>query len=81
MGATPIPGAPFWGLGRSPPETTAMGALYHHVCGPRPAGMRFDPMNINFGLLPPLPDRAKKQDRRRLQCERATRDFSAWLAA
>jgi methylenetetrahydrofolate--tRNA-(uracil-5-)-methyltransferase len=61
--------------------TTAFGALLHHVTRPRATGERFEPSNINFGLLPPLEVRAKKAERRRLAVERATRDFSTWLSA
>ncbi len=62
-----------------PPEATALGALLHHVTAPRPEGARFDPMNINFGLLPPLDFRHKKSERRRLQSERAAREMTEWM--
>ena len=45
-----------------PPETTAFGALLHHITGghlmwdDEPGKRSFQPMNINFGLFPPLPD-------------------------
>jgi methylenetetrahydrofolate--tRNA-(uracil-5-)-methyltransferase len=68
-----------------PPATTALGALYHHVTGAREPGQAYVPMNINFGLLPPLPDaraakRAGKHGRRVLHAERAQRMLSPWLA-
>jgi methylenetetrahydrofolate--tRNA-(uracil-5-)-methyltransferase len=63
-----------------PPPTTAFGGLYHHITARRGAGERFSPTNINFGLLPPLAERAKKRDRKRLMSERASRDFDAWIA-
>ena len=52
-----------------PPET-AIGALCRYVSTRQ---KHFAPMNINFGLLPPLevPRRASKSDRQRLLCERA----------
>jgi methylenetetrahydrofolate--tRNA-(uracil-5-)-methyltransferase len=52
-----------------PPET-AIGALCRYVSSPQ---KHFAPMNINFGLLPPIdaPRRAGKTDRQRLLCERA----------
>jgi methylenetetrahydrofolate--tRNA-(uracil-5-)-methyltransferase len=36
-------------------------------------------MNVNFGLLPPLAERAPKRDRRRLYAERATAAFASWV--
>ncbi len=48
-------------LGRDlapPPPETAMGALVEHITGGHlegpEAGVKFQPMNINYGLLPPL---------------------------
>ncbi len=61
-----------------PPPETAIGALYHHVTRPRAAREAFEPMNVNFGLLPPLPGRASKRDRRRLHCERAAAAWESW---
>jgi methylenetetrahydrofolate--tRNA-(uracil-5-)-methyltransferase len=63
-----------------PPPESAMGALYQHVTRPRLEGEPFAPMNINFGLLPPLPGKPAKRDRRRLHAERAVAAFSAWCA-
>jgi methylenetetrahydrofolate--tRNA-(uracil-5-)-methyltransferase len=53
-----------------PPAETAIGALCRYVATPQ---KHFAPMNINFGLLPPIdaPRRASKNDRQRLLCERA----------
>jgi len=62
-----------------PPPESAMGALYQHVTRPRVAGQPFEPMNINFGLLPPLVGRTPKRERRRLYVERAASAFSAWV--
>ena len=57
-----------------------MGALYNHVTRTRAAKEPFEPMNINFGLLPPLPGgRTPKRDRRRLYAERAVAAFGAWV--
>src|SRR5581483_8417325 len=65
-----------------PPATTALGALLHHITGgadPR----SFQPMNVNFGLFPPLPDgtvtRANRGDRKPLLARRALADLAAWL--
>jgi methylenetetrahydrofolate--tRNA-(uracil-5-)-methyltransferase len=62
-----------------PPPESAMGALYVHVTRPRAAREPFEPMNINFGLLPPLAGRAPKRDRRRLYAQRAVAAFGAWI--
>jgi methylenetetrahydrofolate--tRNA-(uracil-5-)-methyltransferase len=62
-----------------PPETTAFGALYHHITRPRQPREPFSPTNINFGLLPPLPQRAKKRDRRALHARRAEEALGPWL--
>jgi len=62
-----------------PPPESAMGALYVHVTRPRAAREPFEPMNINFGLLPPLAGRAAKRDRRRLYAQRAVAAFGAWV--
>jgi methylenetetrahydrofolate--tRNA-(uracil-5-)-methyltransferase len=61
-----------------PPPESAIGALHTHVTRERKEDERFEPMNINFGLLPPLPGRPNKKDRRRLHATRALRAFSAW---
>jgi methylenetetrahydrofolate--tRNA-(uracil-5-)-methyltransferase len=63
-----------------PPETTALGALHQHITRPRQKDEPFSPTNINFGLLPPLPMRAKKRDRRALHAERAKEALGPWLS-
>ena len=52
------------------PAETATGALCRYVSTPQ---KYFAPMNINFGLLPPIdvPRRAPKAEKQRLLCERA----------
>ncbi|CAM3307955.1 methylenetetrahydrofolate--tRNA-(uracil(54)-C(5))-methyltransferase (FADH(2)-oxidizing) TrmFO [Paracoccus nototheniae] len=74
-------------LGRDlgpPPLTTATGALIHHITGGAEA-KTFQPMNVNFGLFPPLPDtrsgRRGRKDRYPAYTQRAKDDFGAWLAA
>ena len=62
-----------------PPPTTAMGALLAHITGDAEADS-YQPMNVNFGLFPPLSDVNKKQ-RKEAYTERAKADFGAWLAA
>jgi DNA topoisomerase-1 len=62
-----------------PPETTMAGALMRYLHGADPDG--FQPMNANFGLLPPLAGRVReKRARRRAMAERALRDLGAWAA-
>jgi len=73
-------------LGRSlppPPPETAMGALLHHITGGAEAET-FQPMNVNFGLFPPLTEdlpkgRKGKRDRARAYTERAKAAFGDWL--
>ncbi|TGN52661.1 methylenetetrahydrofolate--tRNA-(uracil(54)-C(5))-methyltransferase (FADH(2)-oxidizing) TrmFO [Paracoccus liaowanqingii] len=74
-------------LGRDlppPPVTTAMGALIHHITGGAEA-KTFQPMNVNFGLFPPLPEarsgRRGRKDRYPAYTQRAKDDFAAWLTA
>ncbi len=75
-------------LGRAlplPPLETAMGALVHHITGGAVAET-FQPMNINFGLFPPLTDdirkgRKGKRDRSRAYTDRAKAAFGGWLEA
>jgi methylenetetrahydrofolate--tRNA-(uracil-5-)-methyltransferase len=63
-----------------PPPTTAFGALLAHITGGADA-KTFQPMNVNFGLFPPL-SQAKKikgKDRKQAMSERALDDLSVWL--
>ncbi len=61
----------------APPPTTALGALIGHITGGADAAS-FQPMNVNFGLFPPLPD-VRKHERKQAMVRRARADFSAWL--
>ncbi|MBV9153213.1 MAG: methylenetetrahydrofolate--tRNA-(uracil(54)-C(5))-methyltransferase (FADH(2)-oxidizing) TrmFO [Alphaproteobacteria bacterium] len=69
-------------LGRdasAPPRTTALGALLRHITGDADTAS-FQPMNINFGLFPPLsPDPGRHADRKPLLARRALADLDAWL--
>jgi len=67
----------------APPATTALGALLRHITGGADANS-FQPMNINFGLFPPLPDgtitRANRGEKKPLLARRALADLEHWLA-
>ena len=76
-----------------PPPSTALGALVAHITGGHLGltGGSFQPMNINYGLLPPMegpthsadgkrlkpPERGRAK--KRLMSIRALADFDAWL--
>jgi len=83
-------------LGRSlspPPPTTALGALLAHITGGHlDAGAgSFQPMNINYGLMPPLevpkhgpdgkrlPNKARGRAKKLAMGERALADLAGWL--
>ncbi|WCM28732.1 methylenetetrahydrofolate--tRNA-(uracil(54)-C(5))-methyltransferase (FADH(2)-oxidizing) TrmFO [Sphingomonas sp. QA11] len=63
-----------------PPVETAFGALLHHITGAAVAET-YQPMNVNFGLMPPIPGRTKKADRKKMYTDRAREAFGAWIAA
>jgi methylenetetrahydrofolate--tRNA-(uracil-5-)-methyltransferase len=63
----------------APPATTAMGALLGHITGGADANS-FQPMNVNFGLFPPIEGNARGKERKQLLAKRALRDFETWLA-
>ncbi|MDI1284814.1 MAG: methylenetetrahydrofolate--tRNA-(uracil(54)-C(5))-methyltransferase (FADH(2)-oxidizing) TrmFO [Reyranella sp.] len=68
-------------LGRTqapPPPTTAMGALLGHITGGADAAT-FQPMNINFGLFPPIEGSFKGKERKQAMAVRALRDFDRWI--
>jgi methylenetetrahydrofolate--tRNA-(uracil-5-)-methyltransferase len=64
------------------PPTTAVGALVHHITGGADA-KTFQPMNVNFGLFPPLSEarggRKGRADRYKGYTDRAKEDWTAWL--
>jgi methylenetetrahydrofolate--tRNA-(uracil-5-)-methyltransferase len=66
----------------SPPNTTAMGALISHITGGAEA-KTFQPMNVNFGLFPPVDNvkggRRNRKDRYKAYTDRAKKDWDAWL--
>ena len=57
-----------------PPPTTAMGALINYIT--HSESIPFQPMNINFGLFPPLPGR-RRQKRQHLS-NRALEEMQRW---
>ncbi len=59
-----------------PPPTTALGALNRYVVEANPKN--FQPMNINFGLFPPLEKRLPKKYRKKHVIHRAVRDMEQW---
>ena len=78
-----------------PPPTTALGALLNHITGghlsadPETGARSFQPMNVNFGLFPPIaapttrrekgPRNTKSFARKRALSERALADLERWL--
>ncbi len=65
-----------------PPPETAMGALITHITGGADA-KTFQPMNINFGLFPPIDakgGRKGRQTRYKAYTDRAKDAFLQWLA-
>ncbi len=65
-----------------PPPETALGALLAHITGGHLAGgaVSFQPMNVNFGLFPPLPGKYKKRERKPAMAHRAIDRLADWLA-
>jgi methylenetetrahydrofolate--tRNA-(uracil-5-)-methyltransferase len=79
----------------APPLTTAFGALLNHITGghilsdDEPGKRSFQPMNVNFGLFPPidaprvegkrLRGKEKTAAKKRAMTARALADFRAWL--
>ncbi|AWD20762.1 methylenetetrahydrofolate--tRNA-(uracil(54)-C(5))-methyltransferase (FADH(2)-oxidizing) TrmFO [Fuscovulum blasticum] len=64
-----------------PPPETAMGALVTHITGGAEA-KTFQPMNVNFGLFPPIDakgGRKGRKDRYKAYTDRAKEAFLAWL--
>jgi len=69
------------GMSGPPPATTALGALLAHITGGGDA-KTFQPMNVNFGLFPPLsPDPGRHADRKPLYARRALTDLDSWRGA
>ncbi len=75
-----------------PPQTTALGALLSHITGGHLADVSgtgprsFQPMNVNFGLFPPVPESGKRLKgaargaaRKLALSHRAMEDLALWL--
>ena len=65
----------------APPPDTAMGALITHITGGAEA-KTFQPMNVNFGLFPPIDARGGRKgrkDRYKAYTDRAKESFAQWL--
>ncbi len=77
----------------APEAHTAIGALVEHITGGHLEGAKFQPMNINYGLLPPLeapkvdeagvkiPLKERGRAKKRLMSIRALRALEAWRDA
>ncbi|HTV32779.1 MAG TPA: methylenetetrahydrofolate--tRNA-(uracil(54)-C(5))-methyltransferase (FADH(2)-oxidizing) TrmFO, partial [Methylocella sp.] len=77
-----------------PPPTTALGALLNHITGGHietieAGASSFQPMNINFGLFPPMAEAmplgrrsraGKRMSRKTALSQRAAHDLDAWLS-
>jgi len=61
----------------TPPVESALGALLAHITGDADAEL-YQPMNVNFGLFPPLEKRVKKRDRKKAYADRARQAFAGW---
>ncbi|MCX8476899.1 MAG: methylenetetrahydrofolate--tRNA-(uracil(54)-C(5))-methyltransferase (FADH(2)-oxidizing) TrmFO [Sphingomonas sp.] len=64
----------------APPRETALGALLAHITGEAEVDT-YQPMNVNFGLFPPIEGRSKKADRKLMYTTRARTAFGAWMPA
>jgi methylenetetrahydrofolate--tRNA-(uracil-5-)-methyltransferase len=68
-----------WARGETllvPPSATAIGSLVRYITEASPDG--FQPMNVNFGLLPPHEGRMPKAQRRPALSHRALEDLESW---
>jgi methylenetetrahydrofolate--tRNA-(uracil-5-)-methyltransferase len=59
-----------------PPPTTALGAILRYIADPE--RKNFQPMNVNFGLLPPLEEPVSGKAKKEIMARRALVDMDAW---
>jgi methylenetetrahydrofolate--tRNA-(uracil-5-)-methyltransferase len=59
-----------------PPSTTALGSLLDYITDTE--RQRFQPMNVNFGLIPPLGSRLRGRAKKAMMARRALADMAAW---
>ena len=59
-----------------PPPTTALGSLLGYITDTE--RKRFQPMNVNFGLIPPLGSRLRGRAKKEMMARRALADMTAW---
>jgi methylenetetrahydrofolate--tRNA-(uracil-5-)-methyltransferase len=59
-----------------PPPTTALGSLLAYITDTE--RKRFQPMNVNFGLIPPLGSRLRGKAKKEMMARRALADMTAW---
>jgi methylenetetrahydrofolate--tRNA-(uracil-5-)-methyltransferase len=62
----------------APPFTTAIGALLSHITGGAVAET-FQPMNVNFGLFPPIRTEVRGREKKKALSQRALADLDTWL--
>jgi methylenetetrahydrofolate--tRNA-(uracil-5-)-methyltransferase len=60
-----------------PPPTTAIGSLVHFLTDARVK--EFQPMNVNFGLFPPMEGRVKGREKKRAISDRALKELKEWV--
>lgn len=61
----------------APPPETALGALLGHITGGAEAES-YQPMNVNFGLFPPVDEAIRKKDRKLAYTDRARAALADW---
>ncbi|HET6351148.1 MAG TPA: methylenetetrahydrofolate--tRNA-(uracil(54)-C(5))-methyltransferase (FADH(2)-oxidizing) TrmFO [Coriobacteriia bacterium] len=61
------------------PKTSVFGALLDYATDPETAD--YQPMHVNYGIIPPLPERVKgKRERYAVYSQRAQDDLAEWIA-
>lgn len=61
------------------PPTSVLGALLAYATDPATSG--YQPMHVNYGIIPPLPERVRgKRERYAVYAARGLRDLSVWIS-